>query len=176
MWFIISLGRSEYDFDLRLSSFLRPYNNHRNVETTATTETIASLHNPNVDHCVENQVSIKVGPTSIVQAAKLRRIVDIQESWEESVMSTHRYIRKVVEDVGNIKNFLKNEKLDRVIAIIKSCTPNALDDLTVTLKDLSGTLSGTIYYKVLAEGGYRNDISLGAALIVHNVLVFTPKP
>ncbi|GKB19437.1 hypothetical protein Tco_0853360 [Tanacetum coccineum] len=120
-------------------------------------------------------VRIISGPASIVQAAKLRKIADIREGVEEFVMSTQEYIRKVVEDVaralGNIKNFLKNGKLNRVIAIIKSCSPNALGDLTVTLKDLSGTLSGTIHYKVLAEGGYGKDITLEAALILHNILI-----
>nr|GEZ27487.1 transposase, MuDR, MULE transposase domain protein [Tanacetum cinerariifolium] len=82
-------------------------------------------------------------------------------------MSTQEYINKVVEDVGededynsgswfsateyvnanggivsgcsgDIKNFIKNEKLDQVVAIVKSCTPNVIGDLTVTLKDLSG--------------------------------------
>ncbi|GJQ94082.1 hypothetical protein Tco_0005221 [Tanacetum coccineum] len=80
-----------------------------------------------------------------------------------------KYIRKVVEDVGedeefkggswvsaiefvnasgggivngclrDIENYL-NGKLEQVVAIIKSCTPNALGDLTVTLKDLSDTI------------------------------------
>ncbi|GKE96348.1 GPCR kinase [Tanacetum coccineum] len=55
--------------------------------------------------------------------------------------------------LGDIKNFLNNEKLDQVVAIIKSCSPNVIGDLTVTMKDLSG-----------------------AALILANVLVFSPKP
>ncbi|GKA57244.1 hypothetical protein Tco_0756432, partial [Tanacetum coccineum] len=46
--------------------------------------------------------------------------------------------------LGNIKNFLKNGKLEQVVAIIKSCTPNALGDLTVTMKDLSGTIPDAI--------------------------------
>ncbi|GJZ60591.1 reverse transcriptase zinc-binding domain-containing protein [Tanacetum coccineum] len=37
----------------------------------------------------------------------------------------------------DIKNYLKNGKLEQVIAIIKSCTPNALGDLSITLKNLS---------------------------------------
>nr|GEW39181.1 GPCR kinase [Tanacetum cinerariifolium] len=44
--------------------------------------------------------------------------------------------------VGVIKNSLKNEKLEQVIAIIKSSTLNALGDLTMTLRDLSDTISG----------------------------------
>ncbi|GKF99189.1 hypothetical protein Tco_0297972, partial [Tanacetum coccineum] len=41
---------------------------------------------------------------------------------------------------GDVKKFLKNGKLDKVVAVIKSCTPNALGDLTVSLKDRSGTI------------------------------------
>ncbi|GKE37069.1 hypothetical protein Tco_1460474 [Tanacetum coccineum] len=40
--------------------------------------------------------------------------------------------------LGDIKTFLKNGKLEQVVAIIKSCSPNALGDLKVTVKDLSG--------------------------------------
>nr|GEV62233.1 transposase, MuDR, MULE transposase domain protein [Tanacetum cinerariifolium] len=89
-------------------------------------------------------------------------------------MSTQEYIRKVIEDVGedddftraprlsvldyvnvdgeimtgcfgDVKKFLKNGKLEKVVAVIKSCTQNALDDLIVTLKDLSGIISDTIH-------------------------------
>ncbi|GKA25562.1 transposase, MuDR, MULE transposase domain protein [Tanacetum coccineum] len=95
-------------------------------------------------------------------------------------MSTLKYIRKVIEDVGededlmcalwlsvveyvnvdggivagyfgDVKKFLKNGKLEKVVATIKSCTVNMLGYLTVPLKDLSGTIFGTIHYKVLTE-------------------------
>ncbi|GJW14751.1 hypothetical protein Tco_0018884 [Tanacetum coccineum] len=144
------------------------------------------------------------GPTGIVQMAKLRKIADTREGGEESVMSTQEYIRKVIEDVGeddnftrvswlsvlyyvnvdggivtccfgDVKKFLKNGKLEKVVAVIKSCTPNALGDLTVTLKDLSGTISGTIHYKVLIEERFAKAITVGAALILHNISVFSPK-
>ncbi|GJY25743.1 hypothetical protein Tco_0400469, partial [Tanacetum coccineum] len=90
-----------------------------------------------------------------------------------ALMSTQEYMQKVVEDVGkdanfnsgawvsatnyaiafggtetgclgDIDNFLKKGKLEQVVAIVKSCYPNALGDLNVTLKDLSGTVPGTI--------------------------------
>ncbi|GJQ96244.1 transposase, MuDR, MULE transposase domain protein [Tanacetum coccineum] len=76
---------------------------------------------------------------------------------------------------GDVKKFLKNGKLEKVVAVIKSCTPNALEDLTVTLKDLSGTISGTIHYKVLTEEMFSKAITVGAALILNNVSVFSPK-
>ncbi|GJU20035.1 transposase, MuDR, MULE transposase domain protein [Tanacetum coccineum] len=60
--------------------------------------------------------------------------------------------------------------------MLKSCSPNALGDLNVTLKDLSGTVPGTIHYKVLDVSSYEKDITVGAAMILANVSVFTPKP
>ncbi|GKC89203.1 hypothetical protein Tco_1149852 [Tanacetum coccineum] len=52
----------------------------------------------------------------------------------------------VIGCLEDIKNFLKNEKIDQVVAIVKSCSPNVLGDLTVTMKDLSGVLE-------IKEGG-----------------------
>ncbi|GKD67894.1 transposase, MuDR, MULE transposase domain protein, partial [Tanacetum coccineum] len=49
-------------------------------------------------------------------------------------------------------------------------------DLNVNLKDLSGTVPGTIHYKFLDVSSYENDITVGAAMILANVSVFTPKP
>ncbi|GJS48897.1 ribonuclease H-like domain-containing protein [Tanacetum coccineum] len=122
-----------------------------------------------------------------------------------ALMSTQEYMQKVVEDVGedadfnsgawvsatnyvnafggtvtgclgDIDNFLKKGKLEQVVVIVKSCSPNALGDLNVTLKDLSGTGPGTIHYKVHDVGSYEKYITVGAAMILANVLVFTPKP
>ncbi|GJW79514.1 transposase, MuDR, MULE transposase domain protein [Tanacetum coccineum] len=119
-------------------------------------------------------------------------------------MSTQEYMQKIVEDVGedddfksgawvsatnyvtatggtvigclgDIDNNLKKEKLDQVVAIVKSCSPNALGELTVTIKDLSGTIHGSIHYKVISEGSYRKGITVEAAMILVNVSVFTPK-
>nr|GEZ22168.1 hypothetical protein [Tanacetum cinerariifolium] len=144
------------------------------------------------------------GAAGIVQTTKLRKIVDTREGGEEFVMYTQEYIRKVIEDVGedddftrvswfsvlvyvnedggivtgcfrDVKIFLKNGKLEKVVSIIKSCTPSALRDLSVTLKDISSTIFSTIHYKVLTEKRFANAITIGAALILHNVFVFSPK-
>ncbi|GJW80240.1 GPCR kinase [Tanacetum coccineum] len=61
--------------------------------------------------------------------------------------------------LGDIKKFLNKGKLDQVISIVKSCSRNALGDLTMTMKDLSGTIPGTIHHKVIGEGGYGKDRS-----------------
>ncbi|GKA52688.1 hypothetical protein Tco_0746003 [Tanacetum coccineum] len=149
-------------------------------------------------------IRIIPGPAGIVQTTKLCKLVDTQEGGEEFVISTEEYIRKVIEDVGeddnftrapwlsvinyvnvdggivtgcfkDVKKFLKNGKLEQIVAVIKSCTPNALGDLTVTLKDLSGTISDTIHYKVLTEERFAKAFTIESALILHNVSVFSPK-
>ncbi|GJU11004.1 hypothetical protein Tco_1133400 [Tanacetum coccineum] len=152
-----------------------------------------------------NPVTIIPGPAGIVQQAKLLKERDILLGWDGAVMSTQEYMQKVFEDVdedddfnsrawvsatnyvnafggtitgclGDIDNFLKKEKLEQVVAIVKSCSLNMLGDLNVTLKDISGTIPGTIHYKVLDVGSYGKDIIVGAAMILANVFVFTPKP
>ncbi|GKE45055.1 hypothetical protein Tco_1472339 [Tanacetum coccineum] len=84
-----------------------------------------------------------------------------------ALMSTQQYMQQIIEDVGedddfnsgawvsainyvkafggnvtgclgDIDNFLKKEKLVQVVAIVKSCSPNVLGDLNVTMKDISG--------------------------------------
>ncbi|GKC35558.1 transposase, MuDR, MULE transposase domain protein, partial [Tanacetum coccineum] len=119
-------------------------------------------------------------------------------------MSTQKYIKSDIEDAGkdegftcvswlsvvkyvnvdggivtryfgDVKKFLKNGKLEKVVAVIKSCTPNALGDLTITLKDLYDIISSTIHYKVLTKDRFSKEITIGAALILHNLFVFSPK-
>ncbi|PWA92507.1 hypothetical protein CTI12_AA075630 [Artemisia annua] len=158
----------------------------------------------NDDISGETSVRIIPGPAGVYQRAKLRKIADTREGRDVSTDTTQEYMRKVVADVGfdddftrgpwlsavdyanangwvvngclgDIKSHIKKGKVDLVLAIIKSCTPNALGDLTVTLKDLSGSLSGTIHHKIINEGGYGKDINVGAALILRNISVFSPK-
>nr|GEV21038.1 hypothetical protein [Tanacetum cinerariifolium] len=154
----------------------------------------------------KNPVRIIPGPVGIVQLAKLRKQSNIHEGGDDFVLSTQEYMKIVVEDVGededfkggswvsavefvnanggwivngclrDIENYLKNGKLKQVVAIIKYCTPNAIGNLTVTLKNLSCTIHGTIHHKVIEEGGYRKDINVESALILANVSVFFSKP
>ncbi|GJV56456.1 ribonuclease H-like domain-containing protein [Tanacetum coccineum] len=175
------------DSDLPLTPFLYPCNNHVR-ETTITTTT---QNTDGIVQVKEKPARIIPGPTGIVQVAKLRKQLDIHEGGDESVLLTQEYIRKVVDDVGededfkggswvsavefvnangggivnwclgDIKNYLKDGKLEKVVAIIKSCTLKALGDLTATLKDLLGTIPGTIHRKVINDGGYGKDTTIG---------------
>ncbi|GJX31834.1 hypothetical protein Tco_0241689 [Tanacetum coccineum] len=103
-----------------------------------------------------NPVRIIPGPAGIVQQAKLlKEKIFILDS-DGALMSTQAYMQKVVENVGededfksgawvcatnyvianggtvsgclgDIKNFLNNGKLDQVVAIVKSCSPNVIN-------------------------------------------------
>nr|GEV24535.1 hypothetical protein [Tanacetum cinerariifolium] len=136
-----------------------------------------------------NPVKIIPGLAGLVQRAKLlKENVFILYS-DGALMSTQEYMQKIVKDVGedadfnngawvsatnyvndfggtvtaylgDIDNFLKKEKLEQVVAIVKSCSLNALGDLNVTLKDLLGTVHETIHYKVLDVGSYEKDITV----------------
>ncbi|GJT14129.1 GPCR kinase [Tanacetum coccineum] len=97
-----------------------------------------------------------------------------------ALMSTQEYMQKVVEDVGEDDDFKSGAWVDATNYVTAtggiSCSPNDIGDLNVTMKDLSGTIPGTIHHKVIGDGGYEKDITVGVAMILANVSVFTPKP
>lgn len=163
------------------------------LRLSATTQNRVSSTFPRVDNYDENPVM------------KIHDPVGIQDGVDDGVMATQDYVRKVIDDVGvdsdfqsgpwvsaveyvkaeggivigcfaDIKKFIKKGKLDKVVAIIKSCTPNVLGDLTVTLKDVSGLISGTIHHKVVDDPRFEKQFTVGAVLILKNVSVFSPKP
>ncbi|PWA51009.1 hypothetical protein CTI12_AA467640 [Artemisia annua] len=112
-----------------------------------------------------------IGQTRIIPGP-----TDVMEGGPSSIMPTQEYVRKIMEDaseddyfthgpwlsalaycdafgievdacLGNIEKFIKKGKVELVIIVIKSCSPNILGDLTVTLKDPSRIMSGTIHHK-----------------------------
>nr|GEV77156.1 hypothetical protein [Tanacetum cinerariifolium] len=152
----------------------------------------------------DNAVSIIPGPAGILQLAQLRKTAEIREGGHNCEMLTQEYVRRITEEAsdddhftrgpwlsavqylavegsiatgcfGDMKTFIKNGKVEKVVAVIKSCTPNMSGDLTVTLKDLSGIISGTIHYKVLNNEVYGKAISVRAVLILRNVSMFSLK-
>nr|GEV15370.1 hypothetical protein [Tanacetum cinerariifolium] len=99
----------------------------------------------------EKPVRIIPGPAGIVQLANIRKQSDIHEGGDDSVLSTQEYMKQ-------------------------SCSSNALGDLKMTIKDLSGTLPGSIHYKVINEGGYEKEITVGSVIILANISVFSSNP
>nr|GEU29675.1 hypothetical protein [Tanacetum cinerariifolium] len=50
--------------------------------------------------------------------------------------------------LGDMKTYYKNRKLERVVGVVMTYAPNALGDMTATLKDPSRTMGGLIHYRV----------------------------
>ncbi|GKF41105.1 reverse transcriptase domain-containing protein [Tanacetum coccineum] len=151
------------DSDLRLTPVLRPSSN-THVSTPPSTQ---------------NPVRIILGLAEYMK--KVVENVGEDENFKSGMwVSVTDYVNAnggtVSGCLGDIVNFLKNEKLDQVVAIVKSYSSNVIEDLTVTIKDFSGAIPGTIHHKVIGEGSYGKNITVGAALILANVLVFSPKP
>ncbi|GKD72099.1 hypothetical protein Tco_1330381 [Tanacetum coccineum] len=133
----LSLKTEHYYFDRDALEFA----NMDQVVEEAEHENAPSEHG-----CVAFALRIILGPAGIVQAATLLKQKDILLGLNGAVISTQEYMKKFVEDVGededfksgswvsatdyvnanggsvsrclgDIKNFLKNGKLDQVVAI-----------------------------------------------------------
>ncbi|XP_031740992.1 uncharacterized protein C17orf53 isoform X2 [Cucumis sativus] len=76
--------------------------------------------------------------------------------------------------LNSIKNGFIDEKVGFVVAIIKSCTSNGLGGMMVALKDPTGTIDASIHHRVISEGNFGKDLSVGAVLILQKVAVFSP--
>ncbi|GJU58642.1 retrovirus-related pol polyprotein from transposon TNT 1-94 [Tanacetum coccineum] len=114
------------DIDLHLTPVLHPSSSTR-VEPSPSTP---------------NPVRILPGPAGIVQQAK-KVVEDMGKdddfksgSWVSATNYVNANGGTVTGCLEDIKNFLKN-RLKQVVAIVKSCSPNMVGDLTVTIKDLS---------------------------------------
>lgn len=77
--------------------------------------------------------------------------------------------------LSSIKKCLNIDRVDLVVAVIKSSTPNGFGDLMVALKDPTGSICANIHHKVIAEVEFGKEISVGSVLILQKVAVFTPS-
>ncbi|GKB11940.1 zf-CCHC domain-containing protein [Tanacetum coccineum] len=167
------------DSDLPSTPVLRPSSSTR-VEPSSSTPnpvriipgSVGIVQQAKPSGYCPNPVRIIPGPACIVQQAKLlKENVFILDS-DGALMSTQEYIQKVVEDVGEDDDFKSGSWVSATNYVNAnggtSCFSNVLGDLTVPMKDLSGTITGIVHHKVIGEGGNGNDITVGAALILAN--------
>nr|GEZ78216.1 hypothetical protein [Tanacetum cinerariifolium] len=163
------------NFDLHLTPVMRPSSSTRFEPTPSTSNTVRIIPNhvgtvqqatPNA-YC-PNPVRIIPGLVGIVQQAKLlKEKIFILDS-DGDLVSTQEYMQKVVEDVVEDNDFNGGAWV--------SATNYMIANGGSVTGYLSGTIPGTVHHKVIGEGGYGKDITVRAALILANVLVFSPKP
>ncbi|GJZ53915.1 reverse transcriptase domain-containing protein [Tanacetum coccineum] len=169
------------DSDLQLTPVVHSYSSTHVEPSPLTPNPVTIIPGPAA--IVQLSSSTRVEPSSSILNPVRKVVEDVgedvdfnSEAWVSATKYVNAFGDTVTRCLGDIDNFLKKRKLEQVVAIVKSCSPNALGDLNVTLKDLSGTVPGTINYKVLDVGIYGKDITVRAAMILANVSVFTPKP
>nr|GEU38474.1 hypothetical protein [Tanacetum cinerariifolium] len=130
------------------------------------------------------------GPAGIVQAAKLRKREDtrecgklIEDVGEDDDFTRGPWVTAVeyanVEGgittgcLGDVKTFCQNGKLLKFVAVIKSFMPNALGDLTVTLKDALDILKNVVkvFHKLTVLG---DGTAVGGSGILEedNIIIF----
>nr|GEV51276.1 hypothetical protein [Tanacetum cinerariifolium] len=154
------------DSDLYLTSVLRPSGSTRFKPTPSTQNTAWIIPGPTgtvqqatpSGYC-PNPVRIIPGPAGIVQQANMLKEKVFILSSDRALMSTQEYMQKVVEDVAEDDDFNSGAWVSATNYVIAN----------------GGSVTG-LHHKVIGEGGYGNDITVGAALILAHVLVFSPKP
>ncbi|KAL8134596.1 uncharacterized protein LOC141712991 [Apium graveolens] len=180
------------DSDLPCLTLLRPCSNSNN-----------KLHHHNNNHSQRTAPLILIpGPAAKIQAAMDRKrlhpdsdppisnqdflLQAAQCSDNDNDFNSNAWLRalhftQTTKDVVypttplfSVDITLPDGIINQVVAIINSCTPNGLGDMTVTLKDPTGIRDGTIHRKVLTEGEFAKDISVKAAIILKKVSIFVP--
>nr|GFC08336.1 hypothetical protein [Tanacetum cinerariifolium] len=121
----------------------------------------------------QNSVTIIPSPLSIVQLSSSTRIKPFS-----SISNPVRIIPSPAGLVQRTKLLKENVFIlhpDGTLMSTQEYMQKVVEDVGKDA-DFNGTVPRTIHYKVLDVCSYGKDITVGAAMILANVLVFTPKP
>ncbi|KAL2943428.1 Uncharacterized protein RDABS01_031776 [Bienertia sinuspersici] len=128
------------------------------------------------------------GPAAAIQAAMHRKTrFDVNSKQPlDSQISTQEYHRRLQQDSGDeflrvldrtplsqIKKCVNAARINWVVAIVKSCTPNGLGDMRMTLKDPTDTIDATVHGKVLTLGNIGKSMTVGSVLVLQKVVAFS---
>ncbi|GKC51784.1 hypothetical protein Tco_1074529 [Tanacetum coccineum] len=84
-----------------------------------------------------NPVRIIPGPAGLKVVEDVGEDADFNSgAWVSATNYVNAFGGTVTGCLGDIDNFLKKGKLEQVVAIVKSCSPNALGDLNVTERSI----------------------------------------
>nr|GEY35151.1 hypothetical protein [Tanacetum cinerariifolium] len=113
-----------------------------------------------------NPISIIPGPAGIVQLSSSTCV--------EPSSSTPNPVRIIPGLAGVVQ---RSKLLRENVFILDSdgASMSTQEYMQKVVEDV-GTIPETVHHKVIGDGGYGNDITVGAAVILANISVFTPKP
>nr|GEU84525.1 hypothetical protein [Tanacetum cinerariifolium] len=124
------------DSDLHLTPAVCSSSSTHVEPSSYTTNSVTII--PGLSGVVQLSSSTRVEPsTSTLNSV---RIIPGPAAWVSATNYVNAFGGTVTGCLGDVDNFLKKEKLEQIVGIVKSCSPNMLGDLNVTLKDLSRTI------------------------------------
>ncbi|MCO5601288.1 hypothetical protein L7F22_055407 [Adiantum nelumboides] len=81
-----------------------------------------------------------------------------------------------VSTISSLKTSRTENRVVKLLAVIKSCVPNGCGDALVNLKDQTDSIHGTVNRRVLSETEFGRIMEPGAVILLHQVAVFSPTP
>ncbi|XP_078441235.1 nuclear localized protein [Wolffia australiana] len=78
------------------------------------------------------------------------------------------------QSIASIKALRGTERIAQIVGIVTSCRPNGLGDAFLSLKDPTGTIGASAQRKVLTDGNFGVDLSVGCVLVLKQVAIFSP--
>ncbi|KAH7295511.1 hypothetical protein KP509_27G052900 [Ceratopteris richardii] len=102
--------------------------------------------------------------------------VDFQsEGW----LKAKNYVQKScisVCTISSLKNSRAENRISKLLAVIKTYVPNGCGDAMVCLKDETDSVSGIVNRRVISETEFGRMLEPGAVILLHQVAVFSPTP
>ncbi|GKB08450.1 hypothetical protein Tco_0836734, partial [Tanacetum coccineum] len=140
---------NDMTYSMLLEFVLKRFNLHPNVRLNL------SFNLPAIEREITNDEDVEFFIDCIPQKALLRKNADVMAGGHDNIMTTQEYVKKVNEDVseddhftlglwlsvivhlhgegvmlsgclGDMKKYCINGKLELVVGVVMSCTPNAL--------------------------------------------------
>nr|GEV94378.1 hypothetical protein [Tanacetum cinerariifolium] len=110
------------------------------------------------------EASIIPGPVGILQKVLARKKADIQArgSWLQAIVYLHDEGVIVSGCLGDMKKHCIKGKLKSGVGVVKSCTPNSLGDMTVTLKDPTGIVYAVTSRHTQMRNMTRFELGIGS--------------
>nr|GEV30816.1 hypothetical protein [Tanacetum cinerariifolium] len=137
------------DFDLHLTPVVRSSNSTHVKPSPYTKNPVIIIPGPSGVIHVSSSTRVEpstsnLNPVRIIPGPADKVVEDVGDdddfksvTWVSATNYVDTFGGTVTGCLGDVDNFLKNGKLKHVVGIVKSCSPNMLGDLNVTLKDLS---------------------------------------
>ncbi|KAI5080896.1 hypothetical protein GOP47_0004079 [Adiantum capillus-veneris] len=128
----------------------------------------------------QNGSSFSDNSTMKDNAAQCRAsVVDDTDFQSGPWLKAKNYLEKSpiqVSTISSLKTSRTENRVLKLLAVIKTCLPNGCGDAVLNLKDQTDTINGIVNRRVLSETEFGRIMEPGAVILLHQVAVFSPTP